>query len=48
MATEVDGRKVPKISMDYFFMSPENEKASDNLFLLMADENGGNRYMRAV
>ena len=45
VATEVDERKVPKISMDYFFMSQADEKASENPLLLMADETGGHRYM---
>ncbi len=45
---EVDESKVPKISMDYFFMSQDDEKVSENPLLLMADETGGNRYMRAV
>ena len=43
-----DAQKVPKISMDYFFMSQEEEKASENPLLLVADETVGNRYMRAV
>ena len=34
--------------MAYFFMSQDDEKASENPLLLMADETGGNRYMRAV
>ena len=45
---EIDKLKVPKISMDYFFMSQEDEKASENPLLLMADETMGHRYMRAV
>ena len=45
---DVDGRKVPKISIDYFFMSQDDEKALENILLLMADETGGHRYMRAV
>ena len=45
---DLDERKVPKISMDYFFMSQDDEKASENPLLLMADETGGHRYMRAV
>jgi hypothetical protein len=45
---ELDQLKVPKISMDYFFMSQEEEKASENPLLLMADETIGHRYMRAV
>jgi hypothetical protein len=45
---ELDQQKVPKISMDYFFMSQDDEKASENPLLLMADETTGHRYMRAV
>ncbi len=44
----MDERKLPKISMDYFFISQDDEKASENPLLLMADETGGHRYMRAV
>ena len=39
---------VPKISMDYFFMRQEDEKASKNRMLVMFDEQNGNKYMRAV
>ena len=46
--SEIDEQKVPKISMDYLCMSQEDEKASENPLLPMADETGGNRYMRAV
>ena len=46
---ELDQLKVPKISTDYFFMSQEDEKASEIPLLFMADdETGGHRYMRAV
>ena len=48
MDAETQYHKVPKISMDYFFMNQDDEKASENLMLLMVDETGGNRYMRAV
>ena len=34
--------------MDYFFMSQEEEKASENPLMVMVDESTGNRYMRAV
>ena len=34
--------------MDYFVMSQEEERASDNPMLVMVDESTGNRYMRAV
>ena len=40
--------KVVRISMDYFFMSQEEEKASENPLMVMLDESTGNRYMRAV
>ena len=35
-------------SMDYFFTSQEEEKASQNPLMVMIDEQYGNRYMRAV
>ncbi len=34
--------------MDYFFMSQEEEKASQNPMIVMLDEETGNRYARAV
>ena len=34
--------------MEYFFMSQEEEKASQNPLIVMIDEEYGNRYMRAV
>ena len=34
---EADDNRVPKISMDYFFMSQDDEKASENPLLLMVD-----------
>ena len=42
------GNTVSRISMDYFFMSKEEEKASQNPLIVMLDEEHGNRYMRAV
>jgi len=39
---------VPRISMDYFFMSQEDEKASENPILVMVDERTGEKYARAV
>ena len=37
-----------RISMDYFFMSQDEEKASANPLMVMVDESNGNKYMRAV
>ena len=34
--------------MDYFFMSQDEEKASENPLILMIDEQTGNKYMRAI
>ena len=40
--------EVPRISMDYFFMSQEDEKASANPIMVMVDERTGEKYARAV
>ena len=40
--------KVPRIHMDYFFMSREDEKASSNPILVIVDEKSGSRYARLV
>ena len=40
--------KVPRIVMNYHFMSTEDEKNWKNPVLGIKDENTGNRYMRAV
>ena len=45
---EKEGHRVSRVSMDYFFMSQEEEKASQNPLMVMIDEEYGNRYMRAV
>ena len=39
---------VPRISMDYFFMSTVDERASSNPILVMVDETTGEKYARAV
>ena len=39
---------VPKISMDYFFMSKVDESANVNPFIVMLDEDTGEKYARAV
>ena len=41
-------KAVPRISMDYFFMSEEEQQASENPLIIMVDESTGNKYMRAV
>ena len=45
---EEDENKVPRISLDYFFMSKEEEIASKNPLMVMVDEHTQNKYMRAV
>ena len=39
---------VPRISMDYHFMSRDDEEAKTNPMLTMLNESTGDRYMRAV
>ena len=39
---------MPKISLDYFFMSGMGDSASANLVLVMLDEDTGEKYARAV
>ena len=45
---EGDEDKTPRISMDYFFMSEEDKKASKNPILVMVDEQTKDKYARAV
>ena len=40
--------KVPRVTIDYFFMSKEEELASNNPLMVMIDEHTDNKYMRAV
>jgi hypothetical protein len=40
--------KVPKVSVDYFFMSNEDEQAGKNPLLVMVDEETGEKYARAM
>ena len=40
--------KVPRVAMDYFFMSIADEKAPVKPLIVMADEESGSRYARAV
>ena len=48
--TETEGKesKVPRVSMDYFFMIKEDEKALKNPMIAMIDEETGEKYARAV
>ena len=45
---EDEHRGVPRVAMDYFFMSQEDEEASKNPCLVMKNEDSGDRYARAV
>ena len=40
--------EVPKVSMDYFYMSTEEERAMENPFITMLDESTGQKYARAT
>ena len=40
--------KVPKVSMDYFFMSRKDEETKENPVLVMVDEKKGEKYARAT
>ena len=40
--------QAPIVRLDYFFMSREDEKASKNPLIVIADEKSGSRYARAV
>ena len=40
--------RVPRISMDYFFMSEKDEKANVNPLIVMLDEETNDKYARAV
>ena len=42
------GAEVPKISIDYFFMSKKDEAAHENPLVVMLDEATGEKYARAV
>ena len=45
---EEEERKVPRISLDYMFMSKEDEAAQKNPIVVMVDESTTDRYARAV
>lgn len=38
----------PRVSMDYFFMSREDEDANKNPLIVMVNEDSGEKYGRAV
>lgn len=44
----VGSAKAPRVAMGYSFMSKANEKTSTNPLMVMADEESGSRYARAV
>ena len=39
---------VPRISMDYFYMSQKDEEAKDNPILVVVNESSGEKYARAA
>ena len=41
-------RQVPKVSMDYYFMSQADVKADKNPLIVMVDESTREKYVRAV
>ena len=41
-------KEVPRLSMDYFFMSSEGQKAHQNPILVMVNKQTGEKYARAV
>ena len=43
-----DKPKVPRVAMDYFFMSKADEAAKDNPVICMLDEETGEKFARAV
>ena len=45
---EAQEEAVPKISMDYFFMTKKDEEAKENPLIVMMDEETGEKYARAV
>ena len=45
---EDTGSKVPRVSMDYFFMSEEDKRACTNPLFIMTDEESKEKYARAV
>ena len=45
---EEDEERVPRISMDYFFKSKEDEKAHNHPLPVMVDEETNDKYARAV
>ena len=47
-AEREDSDAVPRIVLDYFFMSDSDQKAHQNPILVMIDESTGDRYARAV
>ena len=46
--TECETSGVPKVSMDYFFLGSQEERADESPMLVMVDESTGNKYARVV
>ncbi len=45
---EDDETKVPRVSMDYFYMSQEDDDAGRNPLLVMVNEQSGEKFARAL
>ena len=45
---EYERNKVPRISLDYFYMSQQDEEANKNPLLVVVDEKSGEKYARAT
>ena len=39
---------VPRVSMDYFFLSDQDQKAEENPFIVLVDEQTGEKFARAT
>ena len=44
----VGGGKVPRVSINYFFLITKDEEAKDNPMIGMVDESTGEKYARAA
>ena len=45
---EAELEKIPRMVLNYHFMSTRDAENGDNRVLAMKDESTGNRYLRAV
>ena len=39
---------MPRVSLDYFYMSQQDEEANKNPLLVVVDEKSGEKYVRAT